>query len=55
MSRADVTYRANEWVWWRAAVESYRQEWIATRQARLERDLTDLIRLVAEAAGYHHE
>ena len=36
---------------WRACVDSYRQDWRAARQARHERDMAELIGLLAELTG----
>jgi hypothetical protein len=51
MSTPGLVYRSNEWVWWRAAVESYRLEWIAARQALFDRDMAELIGTLAELMG----
>ena len=46
-----ASYRANQWLWWRISVAAYRAEWLASRQAALAADLTEVIGLLAGLMG----
>lgn len=52
---APVVYRANQWVWWSISVAGYRHDWRAARQARYERDLSELIGVLADLMNGRNE